>query len=178
MTSRRAPRPGTSVCVCLAVALATPVLCYAGETIPKVIGTTGPTRSLLPYYARLSSKAESPARDTEPGAAALALLPIRTPEMAPGTVQPRQIDAKSLDRPFFIIGSDSRSRAWLAAHRARLVQMQAAGLLVQAETVEDLQRVADLGDGVPIAPVPGGDVAKRLGLKHYPVLISAGWIEQ
>jgi integrating conjugative element protein (TIGR03765 family) len=165
-----------SACVCLAVALATPVLCHAGETIPKVIGSTGPTRSLLPYYARLSSKAESPARNVVP--AARDLLPIRTPDMAPGTVRPQQIDAQSLDRPFFILGSDVRSREWLAAHRARLVQMQAVGLLVQAETVEDLQRIAELGEGVPIAPVPGGDVAKRFGLKHYPVLVSAGWVEQ
>lgn len=178
MTRRLDPVPGTAAWVCLAVALVTPALCHAGPIIPKVIGSTGPTHSLLPYYERLSSKDETSARNKDHAAVARSLLPIHTPEMSPGTVQARQIDAKSLDRPFFIIGSDQRSREWLAAHYSRLVQMQAVGLLVQAETVEDLRRVADLGEGVPIAPVPGSDVAKRFGLKHYPVLISAGWIEQ
>ena len=32
--------------------------------------------------------------------------------------------------------------------------------------------------GVPLAPVAGDDLAERLGLRHYPVLITATGIEQ
>jgi integrating conjugative element protein (TIGR03765 family) len=56
--------------------------------------------------------------------------------------------------------------------------MGAVGMLVQAETREDLQAVADLADGLPILPTSASDIAKALGISHYPVLISAHGVEQ
>lgn len=169
-------------------AIALPAL---STPVPKVLGKTGPTRSIAPYYETITgSDSRPPPLDkatsgkTTPDQVTLAkffskaLLPIRTPEMTPGPVAARAVDAKMLDRPFFILGSDRRSQAWLASHRDRLIQLQAVGLLVQAETAADLRAIADLGVGIRIAPVPGSDLATRLGLKHYPVLISSGWVEQ
>ena len=54
----------------------------------------------------------------------------------------------------------------------------AVGMLVQAETREDLEAVADLADGLSILPASASDIAKALGISHYPVLISAHGIEQ
>lgn len=171
-------------------AVASPALCASA---PKVLGKTGPTRSIAPYYETIAGESSKPQASpvekappdkVPPDKAALAnafikaLLPVRTPEMAPGPVAAREVDAKMLDRPFFILGSDRRSREWLANNHDRLVQIQAVGLLVQAETAADLQAIADLGVGIRIAPIPGSDLATRLRIKHYPVLISSGWVEQ
>lgn len=153
---------------------------------PKVLGKTGPTRSIAPYYETITgddSRMPPPekaavAKETLANSFIKALLPVRTPQMSPGRVAAREVYAKMLDRPFFILGSDRQSREWLANNHDRLVQIQAVGLLVQAETPADLRAIAALGVGIRIAPIPGADLAARLGLKHYPVLISSGWVEQ
>ncbi len=42
----------------------------------------------------------------------MSLLPIRSPGLTPGPVQPKTHD-RPLTRPFFLIGSDALSRQWL-----------------------------------------------------------------
>jgi integrating conjugative element protein (TIGR03765 family) len=81
-------------------------------------------------------------------------------------------------RPFFLIGSDPTSRQWLRQHRDRLKTIGAVGMLVQAETREDLQAIASLSGGLPIMPASAADIATALDIAHYPVLISAQGIEQ
>jgi integrating conjugative element protein (TIGR03765 family) len=80
-------------------------------------------------------------------------------------------------RPFFLIGSDTRSRQWLQDHRDRLKALEAVGMLVQADTLEDLRAIADLAQGLPILPASASDIAKALGITHYPVVITAQGIE-
>ena len=84
----------------------------------------------------------------------------------------------TLSQPFFLIGSDDRSRAWLAQHRDRLQAIGAVGMLVQADTEADLAAIADLADGIPILPAPATDIARALGLDHIPVLVSRHGLEQ
>ncbi|MCP4070798.1 MAG: DUF2859 domain-containing protein, partial [Hyphomicrobiales bacterium] len=43
---------------------------------------------------------------------------------------------------------------------------------------EDLQATANLSGGLSILPASASDIAKALGISHYPVLISAHGIEQ
>jgi integrating conjugative element protein (TIGR03765 family) len=97
--------------------------------------------------------------------------------LTPGRVERRALDL-NFARPFFLIGADSLSRRWLKARRAELRRVGAVGMLVQAETVDDLRLVAELADGLPILPAPASDIAAALGLSHYPVLISNQGIEQ
>ena len=52
------------------------------------------------------------------------------------------------------------------------------GMLVQADTLEDLRTIAELADGLSILPASASDIAKALGISHYPVLISTHGIEQ
>ena len=51
------------------------------------------------------------------------------------------------------------------------------GMLVQADTLEDLRAIAKLADGLPILPAPASDIAKALGITHYPVVITTHGIE-
>jgi len=157
------------------------------ETLSKrpltVIYDNGPTASTAPYYERLRGavnlarkKAAQPVG--VPKSIAKSILPVRTPTMSPGKVEAYAVNLTQMSRPFFIIGSDSFSQKWLAKHAQKLVQLGAVGMLVQAETEADLRRIADLGPDLRIAPVNGTDVAKNLGLTHYPVLISSQVVEQ
>lgn len=156
---------------------------------PEIIYDSGQTQPLAPYYESL--RGEVPPPDTRPtpsGKANLTvedLLPIVTHEMSPGPVQARAINLpKGVSpnaagaRPLFLIGADSLSRRWLARHRARLKEIGAAGMLVQASTAEELRAVAGIAEGLRIMPASGTELARLYALKHYPVLIWRGRIEQ
>ena len=56
--------------------------------------------------------------------------------------------------------------------------MGAVGLLVEATSLEDLRAIAEIADGLPITPASGSDIAKALGIAHYPAGISGGRIWQ
>ncbi len=110
----------------------------------------------------------------QPGAVSLEQrLPIRSPGLTPGPLE-RRAASHPFARPFFLIGSDPLSRQWLARHRDRLAEIGAVGMLVEAETVDDLHAIAALAEGLPILPASASDIAQALGLSHYPVLITQG----
>lgn len=147
-----------------------------------VLYDTGNTRPLAPLLEVLAAEQPSdlPTGPELPnlGAADLErLLPIQSPGLTPGRAEPRSVEQR-FARPFFLIGADSLSRQWLKARRAELRRIGAVGMLVQAETVDDLRLIAELADGLPILPAPASDIATALGLSHYPVLISNQGIEQ
>ncbi len=148
-----------------------------------VIYDSGHTQPIAPFFEVFESKEALPQQSpipTKPSLGAAdpkAWLPIQSPGLSPGLVQARAHD-RPFTRPFFLIGSDTRSRQWLQTHSDRLKEIGAVGMLVQAETVDDLQTIASLADGLSILPASGSDIAKALGVSHYPVLISAHGIEQ
>ena len=108
---------------------------------------SGDTQPIAPFLdAFESSEISAPQRPAiqspQLGAADLAsLLPIRSPGLTPGPVQPKTHD-RPFARPFFLIGSDSFSRQWLLEHRERLKEIGALGMLVQVDTMDDLQATA------------------------------------
>lgn len=156
---------------------------------PNVIYDNGQTKSLQPFFESLRGEAPQPdTRQAPSGIAGLTvedLLPIKTPEMTPGPVQARALElpagyqASPIGaRPLFLIGADSLSRHWLLQHRARLGELGAVGMLVQAETAEDLEAVARIAGGLQIMPASATEIARIYALKHYPVLIWGGRVEQ
>jgi integrating conjugative element protein (TIGR03765 family) len=151
----------------------------------EVIYDSGDTQPLAPFlevFAETPTPRAAVRSGHDLGAAdATRLLPIRSPGLTPGVVARRTVkrsDAIRIPRPFFLVGSDLRSREWLATHRDRLEQLGALGMLVQAETVEDLEAMARIAEGLPILPASATDIARALGLEHFPVLVSRGGIEQ
>jgi integrating conjugative element protein (TIGR03765 family) len=156
-----------------------PVLAWAEVT---VIFDSGNTRSLAPYLEILEPSERvnnnQPTRSNTLGAADIqTLLPICSPGLSPGPVQSRAHN-RPFARPFFLIGSDPRSRQWLVKHRERLKAIGAVGMLVQADSLEDLQATASLSGGLPIMPASAADIANVLGISHYPVLVTSQGIEQ
>ncbi len=157
-----------------------PVMAQAELT---VIYNSGNTQSIAPFLEAFESADEIPQQspaliNPQLGAAdPEAWLPIQSPGLTPGSVQARSYD-RPFARPLFLIGSDGRSQHWLQDHRDRLKEIGAVGMLVQAETLDDLRTIAELANGLSILPASAGDIAKGLGISHYPVLISAHGIEQ
>lgn len=105
------------------------------------------------------------------------LLPIRTASLRPGPVEPRTVNLPGITA-LFLIGDDPRSHAWLQQRLADLQSLGAAGLVVNVESADALQALRERAPGLSLTPVPGDDLAQRLGLSRYPVLITATAIEQ
>lgn len=161
-----------------------PLASPAGEPLIVVEDRGG--ASALPHYEALNlqPRANAPARPLIPTpqvpatpADEVAMLPVRSAKLTSGTVSRRVIEAPGL-RPFVVIGDDETSHAWLRRHATSLRERGAVGLVVNVETVQALARLRAMAPGVPLAPVSGDDLAERLGLRHYPALITATGIEQ
>ena len=105
------------------------------------------------------------------------LLPIRSPSLRPGPVEPRVNNLPGITA-LFLIGDDPRSHAWLQQRLPELQRLGAAGLVVDIESAVALQALHDRAPGLSLTPVPGDDLAQRLGLSRYPVLITATALEQ
>ncbi len=147
-----------------------------------VIFDNGQARPLSDFLGPLVSgepdKDLSSIDDAQLGAADVqSLLPILSPGLTPGKITPRQHKVP-FARAFFLIGSDAVSKRWLKQHREALKKMGAVGLLVDASSIEDLRVIAALADGLPITPASGSDIAKALGISHYPLGISGGRLWQ
>ncbi|RSH69221.1 integrating conjugative element protein [Stutzerimonas stutzeri] len=141
--------------------------------------------SALPYYEALHLQPRagvSPPRIEMPRPPAQAfsesaMLPVRSLRLSPGEVARRVIEAPGLP-PLFLVGDDERSRAWLRQRALRLRELDAVGLVVNVVSAEALATLRTLAPELSLAPVAGDDLAERLGLRHYPVLITATGIEQ
>jgi len=157
-----------------------PVMAQAELT---VIYDSGNTQPIAPFLEVFESADETPQQSPIPTKPQLGAadpetwLPIQSPGLTPGPVQARSHD-RPFARPFFLIGSDTRSRQWLQDYRDQLKEIGAVGMLVQADSLDDLRAIVELADGLSILPASASDIAKALGVSHYPVLITAHGIEQ
>lgn len=133
--------------------------------------------SALPYYLDIAPEPTSP---TPAGTDVLrsgGAFPVITPELSPGPVQGRVINAAGL-QPMFIVGDDPASQAWLKQTLPQLQGLQAVGLAVNVSSAARLEEIRRWASGVQVMPVPASDIAGRLGLQHYPVLITATTLQQ
>ncbi|MCO8310955.1 integrating conjugative element protein [Pseudomonas mandelii] len=105
------------------------------------------------------------------------ILPVRSAHLSPGKLTSRALNMPGL-RPFFLVGDDPQSLAWLRQRAAELEEMGAAGLVVEVADTEALARIRAVAPGITILPVTGNDIATRLQIEHYPVLITATSLEQ
>ncbi|MBY4674879.1 integrating conjugative element protein [Burkholderia multivorans] len=141
--------------------------------------------SALPYYQALNPQDTGAAPPPvpaptphigNPADAEASMLPVRSAQISPGDEPRRVIRAPGLT-PLFLIGDDDRSRAWLRQRQAALRDLQAVGLVVNVASAEALASLRRLAPGLMLSPVSGDDLAGRLGIRHYPVLITATGIE-
>lgn len=132
--------------------------------------------SALPYYQDIEPEPTAPP-PVVTGVRAGGAFPVITPELSPGQVQGRVINAAGL-QPMFIVGDDSGSQAWLNHKLPELQRLQAVGLAVNVSSAARLEEIRRWAPGLQVMPVPASDLAGRLGLQHYPVLITATTLQQ
>nr|WP_237567573.1 integrating conjugative element protein [Mannheimia haemolytica] len=56
--------------------------------------------------------------------------------------------------------------------------MNATGLVVNVQTLSELNQLRDIVPELRILPTPGDDLAERIGIAHYPVLITESGVSQ
>ncbi|MNJ71297.1 hypothetical protein D3C77_678220 [compost metagenome] len=105
------------------------------------------------------------------------ILPVSSSQLSPGQITPRVLNMPGL-QPLFLVGSDPLSLTWLRQRAAELREMGAAGLAVEVADSEALARIRAAAPGLNILPVNGNEIAIRLQIEHYPVLITATALEQ
>lgn len=59
----------------------------------------------------------------------------------------------------------------------KLRALHASGMIVNVEQAQGLAALRAQAAGVTLMPASGDDLARRLGLRHYPVLVTATGIE-
>ncbi|BFO03609.1 TPA: integrating conjugative element protein [Pseudomonas putida] len=99
------------------------------------------------------------------------VLPVHSARLTPGEVPRRALDLPGMV-PLFLVGADAASLAWLTQHAPALKRLGANGLAVEVVDAAALQRIQAVAPGLAIWPVSGDDIAERLELEHYPVLIT------
>lgn len=159
-------------------------LTASAQSGPLIVVEDRGGASALPYYEALDlqPRADQPSpRIDVPlpphGGSEADMLPVRSARLSPGAVSARVIQFPGL-RPLFLIGDDERSQTWLRERAPVLRELNAVGLVVNIASIKTLTSLRRLAAGLILVPVPGGDLAERLGLHHYPVLITATDIEQ
>lgn len=105
------------------------------------------------------------------------MLPVISTKLTPCQVTTRPIKAQGLT-PFFIIGSDALSKQWLVKRKDELLGISAKGLVVNVQTSDELETLKALVPELQLQPTYGDDIAERLNLEHYPVLITVEIITQ
>lgn len=149
---------------------ATVVIYDSGQTVPI-------SQFLAPAFQNSNASQGAPMRPVAPDAARAPMpvtFPVRTASMSPGKLQPTANAVKLpswLPTAVFLIGTDETSREWLARNRDVLAKQRAAGIVVHAENIDAFRSIQALGRGLPMAPSSAEELAKRLRLNVYPVLI-------
>ncbi|MFJ2982690.1 MULTISPECIES: integrating conjugative element protein [unclassified Pseudomonas] len=105
------------------------------------------------------------------------VLPVHSARLSPGAVPPRTLRLPGMI-PLFLVGQDAVSLEWLSRHAQALQDLGANGLAVEVDDVQSLRRIQTAAPGLNIWPVSGDDIAERLELDHYPVLITPTGLEQ
>jgi len=105
------------------------------------------------------------------------MLPVKSPSLSPGSFESRAHNAAGL-QPVFLVGDDELSRQWLQRRGDVLREIRAVGWVVNVQRMAALTELRALGAGLEMVPAAADDLARRLGIEHYPALVTATGIEQ
>ncbi|WIY36607.1 integrating conjugative element protein [Paracidovorax citrulli] len=137
----------------------------------QIIHDSGRGVPMAPYLAQLAGDAD------DPGALSGVPYPFVTRRLRGGVLQVEGtpvFQPEWLTEAVFVVAADDVSLRWLAFNHARLVQMQAVGVVVQAGTAAAYQMMQRLARPMRLAPDSGEWVSERLaaaGAGVYPVLV-------
>ncbi|WP_235366104.1 integrating conjugative element protein [Pseudomonas plecoglossicida] len=131
---------------------------------------------LVPTPSAIATESAAPVERPDPRTLKW-VLPVHSTRLTPGEVPRRALDLPGM-APLFLIGADAASLAWLTQHAPALKRLGANGIAVEVADAAALRRIWAIAPGLAIWPVSGDDIAGRLELEHYPVLITPTGLEQ
>ena len=105
------------------------------------------------------------------------VLPVVSHQLHPGALDARPLSLPGFT-PLFLMGNDALSKKWLTEHQATLLSLKATGLVVNVDSGEQLNALRQLAGELTLLPVSGDDLAQRLQLATYPVLITETGLSQ
>ncbi|OLU25501.1 hypothetical protein BVH03_17770 [Pseudomonas sp. PA15(2017)] len=105
------------------------------------------------------------------------MLPVLS-QLTPGKVDAKPVTLATLPAPLFVVGDDSMSLSWLQQHQDTLRRLQAIGWAVNVRDQASLDRIRQAVPGLAVKPMHVDDFAQRIGLRHYPALITRSSVEQ
>lgn len=130
------------------------------------------------FYERMNI--EQPTAGPGPGmggVSATRMLPAMS-KLSPGTVHAKPVRLATLPAPLFIVSDDPLSLTWLEQNQETLQRLQAIGWAVNVRDAAALERIRSAVPGLGVQAMHVDDFAQRLGLQHYPALITRTRVEQ
>ncbi|RAT10567.1 MULTISPECIES: integrating conjugative element protein [Lonsdalea] len=106
-----------------------------------------------------------------------AIFPVVSSRLQPGPVTPRRLSLPGMT-PLFLIGDDPLSVQWLGKNKTKLTSLNATGLVISVASAERLRALREQVGDLTLLPTSGDDLAQRLQLSAYPVLITASGLSQ
>lgn len=147
-----------------------------GRLISWLVRSLAAGALLVPTPPAMATESAAPVERPDPRTLSW-VLPVHSARLTPGDVPRRALNLPSMV-PLFLIGADAASLAWLTQHAPALKRLGANGLAVEVADASALRRIQAVAPGLAIWPVSGDDMAERLELEHYPVLITPTGLEQ
>ncbi|AGI32926.2 TPA: integrating conjugative element protein [Mannheimia haemolytica] len=105
------------------------------------------------------------------------ILPVVSHKLSPGIIETKQFDLTGI-QAIFLIGADNTSAQWLQQNREKLITLNATGLVVNVRTLAELNQLREIVPEIIMLPIPGDDLAERIGIAHYPALITETGVSQ
>lgn len=134
-------------------------------------------KSAAPFYEGINAEPQQQQQSIQPDYSEGSVLPVATPELTPGMVEPRALRLPGIGA-LFLIGDDDQSQEWLSRNAELLTRRGAVGMVVNVSSSVSLQQLRQIAPELQLAPVSGSDLARRLKLEHYPVLITEQSLSQ
>jgi integrating conjugative element protein (TIGR03765 family) len=91
--------------------------------------------------------------------------------------QSKKVNIKHLPRPFFVVGDNPTSIAWIKKYKPELEKVNAIGLVVSAKSIASLKALKSEAGNMALYPANGNALREMFGVNCYPVLISKHLIE-
>lgn len=155
-------------------------VCASAElTVVKDYGGTRPTG--LPTMGdvqRLARQMDVPTSEIIPTFSPYT-FPLESELMSLGNLGKPIVHGKSGIQPFFIIGADEHSKAWIKRNKQYLIdQSITRGLITDVPNAAAFQALVDAAAPLQLYALNTDEVAKVLGVHVYPIVINKEEISQ
>lgn len=163
----------------LALVFSAPVRSAEPPVMPAIVIHDGGGVSLAPYLTNDEGDAREMPPSQQPVAPrqspSIPAFPVASSKAGPGRLLQNPMPARlpgGPGAPFFVVGDDALSHAWLQHNAERLQALGARGIVAAVATEADFTRLRALA-GVHMVPMSADALLEATGIRVWPVLIGA-----